>query len=115
VLRPWQLYNALLLAHQQGVMSQIVFGSGFPFCTPERAIVTLYSINTLIQGTHLPSVPREQLRSIVERDTLAVLGLRSRLAEPAEAATVEEESASDEDPNASDPAGVAAAAREADE
>ncbi len=76
VNRPWQLYNALLLAYQQQVMGQIVFGSGFPFCTPEKAIVTLYSVNTLIQGTHLPSVPREQLRSIVERDTLSCLGVR---------------------------------------
>jgi hypothetical protein len=30
----------------------------------------------MTQGTMLPSVPREQLRSIVERDTLEALGLR---------------------------------------
>ncbi|MEO0586299.1 MAG: amidohydrolase family protein [Planctomycetota bacterium] len=75
VLRPWQLYNALLLAYQQGVLGQVLLGSGFPLCTPERAIVTLYSINTLVQGTHLPPVPREQLRGIVERDALALLGI----------------------------------------
>jgi predicted TIM-barrel fold metal-dependent hydrolase len=73
--RPWPLYNALLRAHQRGVIGQIVFGSNFPFLTPERAIVNIYSVNTLIQGTHLPSVPREQLRSIVERNTLRCLGL----------------------------------------
>lgn len=76
ILRPWQLYNALALAHQQGVMDQLLFGSGFPFRTPEKAIVTVYSVNTLVHGTHLPSVPREQLRSVVERDALKCLGLR---------------------------------------
>lgn len=118
VLRPWQLYNALLLAHQQGVLSQIVFGSGFPFCTPERAIVTLYSINTLIQGTHLPSVPREQLRSIVERDALGCLGLRDRVPASAPTTEVEEDDdadAGDDEANESDPAHATAAAREADQ
>jgi predicted TIM-barrel fold metal-dependent hydrolase len=75
VLRPWQLYNALLLAYQQGVLGQVLLGSSFPLCTPERAIVTLYSINSLVQGTHLPMVPREQLRGIVERDALRMLGI----------------------------------------
>ena len=75
VLRPWPLYNVLLAAHQQGVIDRLLLGSDFPFCTPEQAITTIYSVNTYTQGTHLPSVPREQLRSIVERDSLAALGL----------------------------------------
>ncbi|MEM8739646.1 MAG: amidohydrolase family protein [Planctomycetota bacterium] len=75
VLRSWQLYNALVQAYQSGVMNQVLFGSNFPFCDPEKAIVTLYSVNTTSQGTPLPSVPREQLRSVVERDTLAELGI----------------------------------------
>ena len=73
--RPWQLYHALLTAHQRGVMNQIVFGSGFPFNEPEAVIVTLYSVNQITQGTQFPGVPREQLRSVVERDTLKCLGL----------------------------------------
>lgn len=85
--RPWQLFNALLTAHQLDAMSQVLFGSNFPFVTPEQAIKTIYSVNTLTQGTHLPSVPREQLRSVVERDTIAVLGLRRKKAvKPAEPA-----------------------------
>ena len=73
--RPWQLYNALVAAYQAGVMDQVLFGSGFPGAEPERAIVTLYSVNAITQGTPLPTIPREQLRGVVERDTLAVLGL----------------------------------------
>lgn len=83
VTRPWQLYNVLLSAHQQGVTDRLLFGSDFPFCTPQKAITTIYSVNTLTQGTMLPSVPREQLRSIVERDVLEVLGIRK--GEPAKA------------------------------
>ena len=75
VTRSWQLYNALVNAYQSDVMGQVLFGSGYPFCDPERAIVTLYSVNSISQGTPLPSVPREQLRTVVERDTLKALGL----------------------------------------
>lgn len=74
--RPWQLYNALILAYQQDATGRILFGSHYPFCEPQKAIVSIYSINTFTQGTSLPSVPREQLRSIVERDALVCLGLR---------------------------------------
>lgn len=82
--RPWQLFNALLTAHQMGTIDQVLFGSNFPFVSPEQAIKTIYSVNTLTQGTQLPSVPREQLRSIVERDTIQVLGLKREAPQPAE-------------------------------
>ena len=75
VLQPWPLYNTLLAAYQQGVTDRLLVGSNFPFCTPQEAITTIYSVNRYTQGTHLPSVPREQLRSIVECDALAALGL----------------------------------------
>lgn len=73
--RPWQLFNALLTAHQLDTIDQVLFGSNFPHTTPEQAIKTIYSVNTLTQGTQLPAVPREQLRTIVERDTIQTLGL----------------------------------------
>ncbi|MEM6459542.1 MAG: amidohydrolase family protein [Planctomycetota bacterium] len=93
VVRSWQLYNAMVQAYQSGVMGQVLFGSGFPFCDPPAAIKTLYSVNTTSQGTPLPSVPREQLRTVVERDTLAELGIPRPEAteEPAEAKPSEEE------------------------
>lgn len=75
VIQSWQLYNAMVQAFQAGVMNQVLFGSGFPFGDPQQAIVTLYSVNVTSQGTPLPSVPREQLRTVVERDTLAALGI----------------------------------------
>ena len=79
VSRPWQLFNALLTAHQLNTIDQVFFGSNYPHTTPEQAIKTIYSVNTLTQGTQLPSVPREQLRTIVERNTLEALGLAQAL------------------------------------
>jgi predicted TIM-barrel fold metal-dependent hydrolase len=73
--RPWQLYNALLSAMTFNVMDKILFGSGFPRDTPAKAIEALYSVNAYSQGTQLPAIPRTQIRSIVERDSLACLGI----------------------------------------
>ena len=72
-----RLYNVLSEAHQLGVMDKLLFGSGFPFGTPEQAIVAIYSVNTLTHGTPFPTVPRESLRGIVERDTLSCLGIQA--------------------------------------
>lgn len=73
--RPWQLYNVLLLASQQHVTDHLMLGSDFPFSTPEEVIVTIYRVNHHTQGTQLPTIPREDLRGIVECDALAKLGL----------------------------------------
>ncbi len=73
--RPWDAFQALLAAHQSGVTGKILFGSDFPFSTAAEAIERMYRINEVTHGTGLPTVPREILRSIVERDALAELGI----------------------------------------
>lgn len=73
--RPWQAYNALVMAHQYGVIDKLLFGSDFPYTSVNACIESLYSINQFAQGTNLPVVPREALRGIVERDALGLLGL----------------------------------------
>jgi len=75
VRRPWQAYNALLLAHEFNVMDKVLFGSDFPFCTAAEAVEGVYRLHEVVQGTNLPSVPRETLRSMVERDALHLLGI----------------------------------------
>ncbi len=75
VHQPWQAYNALLTAHQHGVMHKLLFGSGFPTATASQCIEALYSINHLVHETNLPTIPREALRGIVERDALDLLGI----------------------------------------
>jgi predicted TIM-barrel fold metal-dependent hydrolase len=73
--RPWVAYNALVLAHEFGVADKILMASGFPSLTPASAIEGMYRIQELTAGTNLPIVPRETLRSIVERDSLTALGI----------------------------------------
>lgn len=73
--RPWQAYNALVSAHQSGVIEKLLFGSDFPYVGVTECIERLYSLNQMVQGTNLPVVPREALRGIVERDAMGLLNL----------------------------------------
>lgn len=74
-MKVWQVYNTVLSAYEAGVMDKLLFGSGFPYAQPGACIETLLGFNKLLSDSHLPSVPREKLRSIVERDSLSLLGL----------------------------------------
>jgi len=73
--RPWLAYNALVSVHQFGAIEKLLFGSDFPYTVATECIEALYSLNQIAHGTNLPLVPREALRGIVERDTMALLGL----------------------------------------
>lgn len=89
--QPWQAYQALLGAHQFGVLEKLLFGSGFPDAPASMCIETLYSLNQLVHGTSLPTIPREQLRGIVERDALTLLGIaHDNLSAPRTAPRLEE-------------------------
>ncbi len=72
---PWLSYTALMSACEYGVMDKLLFGSDFPYRSPAECIEALYSINQSI-GTNLLAIPREKLRGIVERDSLALLGIQ---------------------------------------
>jgi predicted TIM-barrel fold metal-dependent hydrolase len=89
--RPWSLYNAVLNAAGYGVMNKVLFGSGFPHDTPARTIEALYKVNAYSHGTQLPSIARASLTAIIERDSLACLGIDAEIATgPPEAEEVEE-------------------------
>ncbi len=78
--QPWQSYSALLAAREYGVIDKLLFGSDFPYRSPAACIEALYSINQISHASNLASIPREQLRGIVERDTLALLGIEQAAA-----------------------------------
>ncbi len=78
--RRWHLYQALLTAVCQGVMGKLLFGSGYPYDTPARAIEALYTVNAFSQGTPLPSIARESIRAIIEQDSLSCLGIEAEVA-----------------------------------
>ncbi len=76
--QPWQAYQMLLSAWQGGVIHKLLFGSGFPFAVAAHCIEAIYDINQMCHGTNLPAIPREELRSLVERDALPLLGINFR-------------------------------------
>ncbi len=73
--RVWEIYNIVVSAFEADVMDKLLFGSGYPQAQPGDCIETLLGFNRLFADTNLPTVPREKLRSIIERDTVAVLGI----------------------------------------
>lgn len=71
----WEVYNTVLAANERGVMEKLFFGSGFPAADAGECIETLLGFNKLLGDTNLPVVPRGQIRNIIERDTLGLLGI----------------------------------------
>ena len=72
----WQVYNIVMAAHEHGVMDKLLFGSGFPSGNAGQCIETLLGFNKLLADTNLPTVPRGNIRNIIERDTLGLLGIQ---------------------------------------
>ena len=74
--RVWSVYNTVVAAHEQGVMNKLLFGSGFPHGNATECIETLLGFNKLLADTDLPSVPRSDIKDVIERNTLKTLGIQ---------------------------------------
>ena len=72
----WQTYNMVVAAHEQGVMDKLLFGSGYPSGDAGQCIEALLGFNMLLADTNLSTVPRGNIRNIIERDTLKLLGIK---------------------------------------
>ena len=73
--RPWFLYNALIDALEYGAEDKILFGSDYPAFTAQETALALKTINDFARGTSLPTVSRKVINEIIERDSLALLGI----------------------------------------
>ncbi len=73
--RPFQAYRSLTLAYEYDVIDKLLFGSDFPNHTVSDAVEFIYNLNKITRDSVLPAIPREQLRTIVERNSLELLGL----------------------------------------
>ncbi len=73
--RPWQFYNSLILAKEYGVLDKILFGSDYPFTTPEAQIDGLRNINHFAERTNLPRMSSEEIERLIYSPTLQCLGL----------------------------------------
>jgi predicted TIM-barrel fold metal-dependent hydrolase len=73
--RPWQFYNALVLAMEYGVLDRLLFGTDYPFTTPAGTLDALRRVNDMVAGTQLPRIPLDRIEALIQRDTLGLLGL----------------------------------------
>ena len=73
--RVWEVFNTVVRANEAEVMDKLLFGSGYPIAEPSDCIETLLGFNRLLADTNLPTVPREQIRNIIEKDIVKVLGI----------------------------------------
>src|SRR5699024_1074017 len=74
--RPWQYYNAMVLAMEYGVTHKIFLGSDFPFFTITQTIDTLWEINDVVEGTKMPKIPDHIIEDIIHRNVPGILKLR---------------------------------------
>jgi hypothetical protein len=73
--RPWQFYNALLLAYEYGVMHKLLLGSDYPFSTPLETLAGLRKANDFTKGSAMPQIPAEQIENLINRETLRLLAI----------------------------------------
>ena len=73
--RPFQLYHSLMLVQEYGVWHKLLFGSDYPFTTVDASIDALLQLNQMLDGTRLPRLDEDQLKAVIHRDSLAILGL----------------------------------------
>jgi predicted TIM-barrel fold metal-dependent hydrolase len=73
--RPWQFYNALVMAQEYKVMHKLLLGSDYPVTTPAATIESLRKVNDVTKDTGLPNVSRDEIEALIHRDTLQLLGL----------------------------------------
>jgi predicted TIM-barrel fold metal-dependent hydrolase len=73
--RPWQFYNALLLAREYGVVNKLLFGSDYPFTTPAETVAALKNVNHVVGNCGLPRIPEGDIEEIIYRDSLKLMRL----------------------------------------
>jgi uncharacterized protein len=74
--KPRHSYQCLSLACELQVADKLLLASDFPRCTISETITAVYNVNKLSADCVMPPLPRDLLRGIIERDTIALLGLQ---------------------------------------
>ncbi len=73
--RPYTFYEAMIKATEWNVLHKLMVGSDFPVTTTQETIDGLRRVNAIVEGTKFPRVPEDKIEAIIERDSLALLGL----------------------------------------
>ena len=75
--RPWQFYNIMLLAQEYKVMHKLIFGTDYPFFKTQDHIAGVRNVNQVTGASGLPRVSEQAIEEILQRDSCALLGLKS--------------------------------------
>jgi predicted TIM-barrel fold metal-dependent hydrolase len=73
--RPWQFYNSMRLAVEYKATARILFGSDYPATTTQGTLDNFRSMNNVLGASGLPPVPAEIIESIINRNSLELLGI----------------------------------------
>lgn len=73
--RPWSFYTAMRLATEWNVLEKLLFGSDYPVATPAETAAGLRGLNAVPRASGLPPIPEDRIEAIIQRDSLALLGL----------------------------------------
>lgn len=63
--RPFRLYHKLMTCIEYRITEKILFGSDFPFSTPEKTISDLLNLNKIVKKTSLPKIPSNIIKDII--------------------------------------------------
>ena len=73
--RPFSFWEQMVKASEWNVLDKILFGTDWMVTTVQETIDHLLRVNDIVEGTPLPKVSLEQMRQIIDRDSLDLLGL----------------------------------------
>ena len=74
--RPFQFFHSLMLVQEYGVWDKLLLGTDYPFTTVQATLDGLRSMNRMVEGTNLPRLNADAIERMIERDSLALLGLK---------------------------------------
>jgi hypothetical protein len=72
--RPFRLYQKLMTFAEYRVLDKIVFGSDFPFFTPDETIAGLRRVGSLAKDSGLPTLPQTAIDAIVYKNAARAFG-----------------------------------------
>jgi len=71
--RPWQFYNAMVMAQEYGIMHKIFFGSDYPTAKIDEAVNMFLSVNQYAENSSLPVIYKQNIDNIFSKNADKVL------------------------------------------
>jgi|GEM_PF-7124476 len=61
---------------EYGVLNKLLFGSDYPFTTPDATMDALRNFNRMVEGTNLPRLETSEIDALIHSPALEYLGLQ---------------------------------------